>query len=224
MVTILVLTCSCWSPLADDRFGQRDRPAAECRNTPAHITTEINAIWPNLRSGSKRYFAAAYLIERHREAVLWTFFVQLGDTDKSGSYSHEERQTMLRQLKGRIDGDQLHLQDCNVGLPDCFGGIDYFDYDGPEDQLLEPVNTFAWVAFAENKCTQCLYKALIASGAPYNTSSSNLPLLDCVRGGKEASWEEIEYDWPECGAGSNNITREQMAKGLIGRYSYSLAR
>jgi hypothetical protein len=50
--------------------------------------------------------ATLYNIERHREALLWSFFMARSDTDGSGTYSLAERAEMLATLGGRRTGNQ----------------------------------------------------------------------------------------------------------------------
>lgn len=51
-----------------------------------------------------------YIIEKQREATLWSFLVAKSDIDGDNSYSLSERQTMLSNLGGARDGDLLHFR------------------------------------------------------------------------------------------------------------------
>jgi len=44
------------------------------------------------------FFASNYVIERHREALLWSFLVARSDRDDSGTYSTAERRTLLTEI------------------------------------------------------------------------------------------------------------------------------
>ena len=44
------------------------------------------------------FLATHYIIERHREALLWSYFVGRADTDRDGRLSYDERQRVLREL------------------------------------------------------------------------------------------------------------------------------
>lgn len=162
-------------------------------------------------------------MERYREAVLWSFFVELGDEDDSRSYSWKERQQLVHRLQGKVVQDKLQMENCAVGLPDCFGGIDFFDYQGSETDLLEPHHMFVWVPFVNHWCSDCLIQAIVASGPPYsNVPSASKPKHDCILGGSERLWEEIDYIWPECSDESNDLSKDEMARSLIARYSYTV--
>ena len=50
--------------------------------------------------------ATLYNIEKHREALLWSFFMARSDKDGSGNYSIEERNAMQATLGGRRSDDQ----------------------------------------------------------------------------------------------------------------------
>jgi hypothetical protein len=50
-----------------------------------------------------------YIIEKQREATLWSFIVARSDVDGSGSYTLAERQTMLANLGGTRDGDIIRF-------------------------------------------------------------------------------------------------------------------
>jgi hypothetical protein len=44
------------------------------------------------------FFASNYIIERHREALLWSFLAARSDRDGSGTYSTTERRTLLAEI------------------------------------------------------------------------------------------------------------------------------
>ena len=51
-----------------------------------------------------------YNIEKHREALLWSFIVARSDHDGSGSLSQAEKQQMLDTLGGQIVGDKIGIR------------------------------------------------------------------------------------------------------------------
>ena len=48
-----------------------------------------------------------YIVEKHREALLWSFIVARCDLDSDGSYSPTEREAMFAALGGNVEGDTL---------------------------------------------------------------------------------------------------------------------
>jgi len=44
------------------------------------------------------FFTSNYVIERHREALLWSFLIARSDRDNSGNYSMAERRTLLAEI------------------------------------------------------------------------------------------------------------------------------
>jgi hypothetical protein len=44
------------------------------------------------------FFASNYVIERHREALLWSFLIARSDRDSSGTYSAAERRILLTEI------------------------------------------------------------------------------------------------------------------------------
>jgi hypothetical protein len=44
------------------------------------------------------FFASNYVVERHREALLWSFLIARSDRDGSGTYSAAERRTLLTEI------------------------------------------------------------------------------------------------------------------------------
>ena len=44
------------------------------------------------------FLASNYVIERHREALLWSFLIARSDHDNSGTYSPTERRTLLAEI------------------------------------------------------------------------------------------------------------------------------
>ena len=52
------------------------------------------------------FFASNYVVERHREALLWSFLVARSDRDSSGTYSAEERRRLLAEI-GYTDNQSI---------------------------------------------------------------------------------------------------------------------
>lgn len=49
-------------------------------------------------------------MEKHREALLWSFLVAKSDADGSGTYSQQERQAILAALKSHVTGSLLEVK------------------------------------------------------------------------------------------------------------------
>ncbi|GAA6005569.1 hypothetical protein JCM10207_005253 [Rhodosporidiobolus poonsookiae] len=101
---------SAW--LLDERFGKRQgRPylAHIAKTLPPPLLKEVQQVFLKelTATASARFrgkaphevqtafLAVMYIIEKHREALLWSFLVARSDTDRSGSYSPSERQAIL---------------------------------------------------------------------------------------------------------------------------------
>lgn len=54
-------------------------------------------------------FATHYMIEKHREALLWSFLVAASDKDQSGTYSAEERAHMRSVIGGHLKQGRIHV-------------------------------------------------------------------------------------------------------------------
>ena len=59
-----------------------------------------------------------YVVEKHREALLWSFFFARSDADLDGQLSFEERAWMLEDLRVRIDGDVVGIKPRRSSLAD----------------------------------------------------------------------------------------------------------
>ncbi|KIM72381.1 hypothetical protein PILCRDRAFT_741928 [Piloderma croceum F 1598] len=105
--------------LLDRRFGARKRPymAHFVKTYSTPLLQEVANIWGDELTNSAAvrfrgagrgtalglaFFASSYVIERHREALLWSFLVARSDRDSSGTYSTAERRTLLTEI-GFID-------------------------------------------------------------------------------------------------------------------------
>lgn len=107
------LTYANW--LLDQRFGQRIRPylAHFVKTYSAPLLEEVASIWGDeltesagvrLRGVGRgtalglAFFTSNYVVERHREALLWSFLVARSDRDSSGEYSTDERRALLEEI------------------------------------------------------------------------------------------------------------------------------
>ncbi|KAI3476164.1 hypothetical protein L1887_62276 [Cichorium endivia] len=95
--------------LLDARFGVRPRRKLLDLPVPvsASILAEMRQIWPDVlkltpKSQSARFdfgfLAAHYVLERHREALLWSFVVAKHDRDADGLLSAAEAEAVLKDL------------------------------------------------------------------------------------------------------------------------------
>ncbi|GAA5980439.1 hypothetical protein JCM10908_001655 [Rhodotorula pacifica] len=106
---------SAW--LLDERFGARGRPylAHIAKVIPVPILKEVQQVFiqeltTRIQTASARFrgdqqtevqllfLITHYVVEKHREALLWSFFLARSDTDGSGTYSPSERQNLLAEL------------------------------------------------------------------------------------------------------------------------------
>ncbi|KPV78673.1 uncharacterized protein RHOBADRAFT_41217 [Rhodotorula graminis WP1] len=108
---------SAW--LLDQRFGERARPylvhVAKTLSLP--IAREMQQVFlaDMTKTAESRFrgrgpsevqplfLLTHYTIEKHREALLWSFLVARSDLDRSGTYSHAERRALLSSLGHELD-------------------------------------------------------------------------------------------------------------------------
>ncbi|KIW12645.1 hypothetical protein PV08_09923 [Exophiala spinifera] len=111
---------------------------------------------PELQSACKRfrgepgfqlyswYATFHYLIERHREALLWSYIMLRSDVDEDGSLSWEERQTVMQDLEAGMVNEgrntfrkrnyyhvNEHLQRAGLEPPKVNTDIIWTSLDGP---------------------------------------------------------------------------------------------
>ncbi|GAA5862843.1 hypothetical protein JCM8547_006567 [Rhodosporidiobolus lusitaniae] len=100
--------------LLDQRFGKRRRPYLihVAKTFSPALMREMQQVWINelTATAAARFRGKApseavalflftmYTIEKHREALLWSFLVARSDPDRSGTYSPSERQSLLSSL------------------------------------------------------------------------------------------------------------------------------
>ena len=126
---------------ADQRFGKRSRlqvldvrpRGCKCRLTqsdasgfadvhrsrdrgpgrPVPSASATARAWLTAQLDDLPFVAAHYLIERHREVLLWSLLVATHDIDRSGDFSWDERATLLDWLmtraEGRVSGDAIWI-------------------------------------------------------------------------------------------------------------------
>lgn len=83
-----------------------------------------------------------YIIEKHREAILWSYLVAAVDRDASGSYSYDERFAIRMVLQSVRKGDRLIVRKPN--RPST-GGAPYYAQRLVEAGLHEPFQTtYRW--------------------------------------------------------------------------------
>ncbi|BGP29032.1 hypothetical protein JCM10296v2_000768 [Rhodotorula toruloides] len=97
--------------LLDRRFGERKRPylvhVAKTISMP--LLREVQQVFredlsahafeaERLTRCNRPFLATMYIIERHREALLWSFLGTRSDADQSGTYSASERRALLADL------------------------------------------------------------------------------------------------------------------------------
>ncbi|KZP18337.1 hypothetical protein FIBSPDRAFT_594037 [Athelia psychrophila] len=98
--------------LLDARFGVRRRPYVQhfVKTYEKEILAEIAQIWPGELTESAEvrfrdgpavglaFLATHFVVERHREALLWSFLIARADSDASRAYSPAERRAVLAEL------------------------------------------------------------------------------------------------------------------------------
>ncbi|GAA5866218.1 hypothetical protein JCM3774_004122 [Rhodotorula dairenensis] len=103
---------SAW--LLDERFGARSRPYLLhiAKVIPVPIMKEAQEVFireltstassrfrgDELTEVQTMFLVTHYVVEKHREALLWSFFLARSDVDGSGTYSLSERRDILTAL------------------------------------------------------------------------------------------------------------------------------
>ncbi|TKA55467.1 hypothetical protein B0A53_02393 [Rhodotorula sp. CCFEE 5036] len=114
---------SAW--LLDERFGARARPyllhIAKVISVPllkemqqvfiSELTTTASSRFrgDQLTEVQTLFLATHYVVEKHREALLWSFFFARADIDGSGVYSASERRDLLAALDYTPDQSSLDV-------------------------------------------------------------------------------------------------------------------
>lgn len=101
--------------MLDRRFGKRPRPylVHQGKAISAALLDEVASVWAEemKKTASARFrgngievntlfLATHYVIERHREALLWSFLVAKMDSSKKGQYSFADRRRLLSTING----------------------------------------------------------------------------------------------------------------------------
>lgn len=111
---------SAW--LLDRRFGIRSRAylvhQGKMLSTP--LLDEVAAIWSEELKGTAQvrfrgtgpdantiFLSTHYTIEKHREALLWSYFVARMDLGRQGQYSAEDRAALGRELGDAVRDGQM---------------------------------------------------------------------------------------------------------------------
>lgn len=98
----------------DQRFGKRERPyvAHIAKTFPTPVVREAMHVFSELFDATSRsrfrgdsdlevqtaFLVTQYVVEKHREALLWAFFVTKADVNHDGVFSVAERDGILRML------------------------------------------------------------------------------------------------------------------------------
>ncbi|KIY61679.1 hypothetical protein CYLTODRAFT_495130 [Cylindrobasidium torrendii FP15055 ss-10] len=110
----------------NDRFGGRRRGYIKhvARSMDVTILRELNVVWPDVlaTTASSRFrghtpqvhlafLQMYYHIEKHREALLYSFLVLRADQDQDGRLTPSEAQTLLNELAGKKQnkGEDIHV-------------------------------------------------------------------------------------------------------------------
>ncbi|GAA5892552.1 hypothetical protein JCM6882_005645 [Rhodosporidiobolus microsporus] len=118
--------------LLDERFGKRRRPylVHVAKTMEGGMLREVQRVFGKelMETASARfrgkaalevqtmYLLTMYTIEKHREALLWSFLIARCDTDRSGTYSPSERHFLLASLGQTPSSDSSSLR-LSVPLP-----------------------------------------------------------------------------------------------------------
>lgn len=83
------------------------------------------------------------MIEKHREALLWSFLVAASDTDQSGAYSYEERARMRDVIGGEQKENRIHVRE--PLRPATLVGEKYYERQLANANIEKPRETiFEW--------------------------------------------------------------------------------
>ncbi|KAM0755806.1 hypothetical protein T439DRAFT_308229 [Meredithblackwellia eburnea MCA 4105] len=209
--------------LLDQRFGKRDRGylahIAKAFSTP--LLREMEEMWrEELLSTSQSRFrgnkdefqpsflATHYIVERHREALLWSFFVARADRDGDGLLTVPERRRLLADL-----GAQSPTESVPVTIPrrsTTAEDIKLFNTSG----LVRPLSSetafdsrdgFAMASFL--KGSPWPVQPTDSSAAP-NAVACNLDIPGCLGSdflsetkafGTNSVFKRVAFEFPLCG-------------------------
>ncbi|TNY17178.1 hypothetical protein DMC30DRAFT_357508 [Rhodotorula diobovata] len=171
--------------LLDERFGKRARPylVHVAKTVSLPVLREAQQVFLDAltRTAESRFrgrgpsevqtlfLVSHYTIEKHREALLWSFLVARCDTDRSATYVSDERRALLAALGYNFDSPDadrrlvvnrpsrrsllsLAEQHARVGLPNprettldfsSHDGYAFFGLEGTGDIPVQPI----WPSF-----------------------------------------------------------------------------
>ncbi|GAA5926996.1 hypothetical protein JCM3775_007099 [Rhodotorula graminis] len=231
---------SAW--LLDQRFGERARPylvhVAKTLSLP--IAREMQQVFlaDMTKTAESRFrgrgpsevqplfLLTHYTIEKHREALLWSFIVARSDLDRSGTYSHAERRALLSSLGHELDSPSsshilqvdpprrrtlvdLPRRHDQVDLPNPLETtLDFSSHDGYAflglDRTASIPRTSTWPSFAVDSS---MSSSPSASPSP---PVCTLDLVDCFGddflslastgiSSVTQTFRRIAFDKPQCG-------------------------
>lgn len=208
------------------------RPSVPLISPSKLITSEVLDIWQDEKLANDPLFLAAYIKERYREAILWSFYFVDVDQDSSGQFSQQERQTILEQLGGIQSHDTLlfDASGCTLTMEDCFGGSAFFSRDQEPEATLADISVehlFKWQAYANPSCGDCVRSTILARGLVGNVSRSECHSLEQASihplGDSGPSWTSLSTDDIADGMSDRN-TILHYSQTLLYRYVYEVVK
>ncbi|BGP45053.1 hypothetical protein JCM10450v2_000870 [Rhodotorula kratochvilovae] len=213
--------------LLDQRFGKRGRPylvhVAKTVSTPMLREVQQTAEARFRGSGPAEvqtlFLLTHYTIEKHREALLWSFFVARSDPDGSGAYSPSERRALLSSLGYDLDAPpdspilavprparrslaNLPTAHDQVGLPNPletaldFSSHDGYAFFGLEGSASVPALPL-WPSFGaeelETSAPVCTLDLDACFGADFLSPSSKRTCSVAE------TFRRVAYEHPQCG-------------------------
>ncbi|GAA5902653.1 hypothetical protein JCM5296_000733, partial [Sporobolomyces johnsonii] len=224
--------------LLDQRFGKRKRPylAHHAKSDSLPILQEAYEIWTEEFEAtastrfrgrgpvelSTQFLLAHFTIEKHREALLWSYLVARFDEDKDGHHSVDERTALLSHLLTDVDFDNDTLilwapmprrsTLSSLAADRAFAGIldpketqfEYSSMDGYAHFAADDAHSFAipkwsgWPSFADGQDNgdgaPCTLAFSTCFGDEFLALKAESPPSSAIE-----TFRRIAFEHPECG-------------------------
>ena len=157
------------------------------------------------------YVAFHYTIERHREALLWSYIMLRSDTDRNGNLGWEERQKIMEELEEGMAREgqpgfrkrmffhmSESLEEAGLEPPKVNVDVQWTSLDGPAT-----INNIACFEFNVNEC--------LAPG--FSTSSSDENHANYIFN-TAIVFDRVARQHPKCGDCLIKLLLNRVEKGL----------
>lgn len=157
------------------------------------------------------YVAFHYTIERHREALLWSYIIHRSDKDQNGNLGWDERQVILADLEEGMTKESVvgyrkrmfyhmteHLEDAGLEAPKVNIDVQWTSLDGPAT-----IQNIECLEFNVNEC--------LAPG--FSTPSSDANFTNYVFS-TASIFDRVSRQHPKCGDCLIKLILNRAEQGL----------